>query len=99
MTNLRPDQNRVPIRVNEPRMVGPFSVKEVAPVVVFTALGVALGYTNYGLFFGLGIAFLQVKLASHFADGFLFHFLWYKGLWPTKESKLLSDPMKRKFYQ
>ncbi|MCQ1058401.1 type IV conjugative transfer system protein TraL [Photobacterium sp. ZSDE20] len=93
------NQSVVPIRVNEPKMVGPFAVTEVAPVVVLTAIGVMLDMTNYGLIVGIGIAFLQVKITARFPPGFLFHYLWFKGLWPLPESKTVLDPMKRKFYQ
>ncbi|AZL83387.1 type IV conjugative transfer system protein TraL (plasmid) [Aliivibrio salmonicida] len=98
-SNISANHSLVPTRVNEAKMIGPFSVTEVSPVIVLTAIGVMMGVTNYGLIAGVVIAFIQIKLASAFPPGFLFHFLWYKGLWPMKDSRYVPDAMKRRFYQ
>lgn len=96
---LQPNQDRIPMRVNDPKMVGPFSVEEVAPLAVSVLIGTLIGITNYALIFGVMLTVVQVKLAKNFPSGFVLHYLWYQGFIPLKASKYLLDPIRRKYYQ
>lgn len=96
---LQPNQDVIPMRVNDPKMVGPFSVTEVAPLAIAMMIGTLIGMTNYALIVGFLITFIQVKLAKNFPSGFVLHYLWYQGLIPLKPNKYLPDPIRRKYYQ
>jgi len=96
---LQPNQDIVPYRVNEPQMVGPLNLKEVTPLLLFGLIGTALGQTNYSLVAGGAITIIQMKLSKNFPPGYLYHYLWFQGLIPTKVTKYLPDPIQRRFFQ
>lgn len=94
------NQDIVPFRVNEPKMIGPFSITEIRPVLVFGLVGTAIGLTNYALLFGIFVTFIQIKIGKNFPPGFLYHYLWYQGVMVgIRESKYCPDPIKRRFTQ
>lgn len=96
---MQSNQDYIPIRVNEPKMVGPFSINDVRPVMVGVIIGAAVDMMNACLIVGVGLSIIQVQLSKHFPPGFLFHYFWYQGLLPLRTSTYLPDPIKRKFYQ
>lgn len=97
---LQANQDIVPFRVNEPKMIGPFSINEIRPVMVLGLVGTAIGLTNYGLALGVIITLIQIKLGKNFPPGFLYHYLWYQGLmFGVKINGYLPDPIKRRFTQ
>ena len=97
--NLQVNQNIVPYRVNEPQMVGPLNLKEIAPLVLFGLIGTAIGQTNYSVLVGGAITIVNMKLSKYFPPGYLYHYLWYQGFIPAKVTKYFPDPIKRRFYQ
>lgn len=96
---LASNQDEIPFRVNDPKMVGPFSVTEVAPIAVMGMIGVVLNMTNYGLLAGGCITLVQIKVGKNFPPGYVMHYLWMQGLIPTKTTKYFPDPIQRRFYQ
>ncbi|MEZ8733718.1 type IV conjugative transfer system protein TraL [Vibrio sp. 10N.239.312.D08] len=96
---LAPNQDEIPYRVNEPKMVGPFSVTEVAPIAVMGMIGIVMNATNYGLMAGGALTLIQIKLGKNFPPGYVKHYLWFQGVFPTMVTKYLPDPIQRRFYQ
>lgn len=96
---IQPNQDVIPMRVNDPKMVGPFSVTEVAPLAISLMVGTLIGMTNYALIAGFLLTLIQVKLAKNFPSGFVLHYLWFQGLIPIAPTKYIPDPIRRKFFQ
>ncbi|KJG37626.1 hypothetical protein UA32_11695 [Photobacterium angustum] len=96
---IQPNQDIIPMRVNDAKMVGPFSVTEVAPLAVAVLIGTLIGMTNYALILGFIITVIQVKLAKNFPSGFVLHYCWWQGLIPKKPTKYIPDPIRRKYFQ
>lgn len=89
-----------PKYIDKTRMVGPFEIDEATFIVVSVGFSLIIGFAlainvaialGAGILIGLGIAVAIKALKKNFAEGYIYHLMYKKGL----RHPLHSDPTVR----
>lgn len=88
---------RIPVHADEPPHFLLWAADEIAPIILGFGFGIMLGQIFVLTLLGLIVAHIYKRFRDQHADGFLFHYLYWRGLGFTKSPSMIN-PFIRKLF-
>lgn len=87
---------QIPRFVDDPPPLLIFSFEQTVPIMVGLVTGVVMGQAFVFTMIGFGLSFIYARFLHSRPDGFMYHMLYWYGLFPVK-GRLFPNPFKRLF--